>query len=62
MPPFGKEICHHSNYIKLHKVHESAGSAVGDINIYQGDQAAIQGVTGQTKLIIYNVLDSYNVY
>ena len=27
---FGKEICHHSNGIKLHKVQESAGSAVGD--------------------------------
>ena len=54
MQPFGKEItfCHHSNEIKLHKVQESAGSAVGDINIHQGEQAAIQGVTGQTKLII----------
>ena len=30
MPPFGKEICHHSNGIKLHKVQESAGSTVGD--------------------------------
>ena len=32
---------------------ESAGSAVGDISIYQGDEAAIQGVTGQTKM--YNL-------
>ena len=28
---------------------ESAGFAVGDISIHQGDQVAIQGVTGQTK-------------
>ena len=27
---FGKEICHHSNVNKLHKVQESAVSAVGD--------------------------------
>ena len=40
---------YHSNGIKLHKVQESAGSAVG--NKYpQGDQAAIQGVTGLTKI------------
>ena len=38
------------NGIKLYKVQESAGTAVGDISIHQGDQAAIQGVTGQTKL------------
>ena len=50
IPPFGKEICYHSNGIKLHKVQESAGSAVGDISIHQGDLAAIQGVTGQIKL------------
>ena len=50
MLPFGKEMCHHSNEIKLHKVQESAGSAVGNINIHQGDQAAIQGVKGQTKI------------
>ena len=37
-----------SNY--THKVHKSSGSAVGDINIHQGDQAAIQGVTGQTQI------------
>ena len=43
--------------IKLQKVQESAGSAVGDISIHKGDQAAIQGVTGQTKLIVYNVFD-----
>ena len=39
--------------MKLHKVYKSSGSAVGDIigdiNIHQGYQAAIQGVTGQTK-------------
>ena len=39
--------------LKLHKVQESAGSAVGDISIRQGDQAAIQGVTEQTKM--YNL-------
>ena len=50
IPPFGKEICHHSNEIKLYKVQESAGSAVGDINIHQAYQATIQGVTGQTKI------------
>ena len=38
---------------KLHKVQESAVSAVADISIHQGDQAAIHGVTGQTK--IYNL-------
>ena len=27
---FGKEICHHSNGNMLHKVQESAASAVGD--------------------------------
>ena len=27
---FGKEICHHSYGNKLHKVQESAASAVGD--------------------------------
>ena len=27
---FGKEMCHHSNGNKLHKVQESAASAVGD--------------------------------
>ena len=43
IPSFGKEICHH---------------AVGDISIHKGDQAAIQGVTGQTKLIVYNVFDA----
>ena len=26
-----------ASVIKLHKVHESAGSAVGDISIHQGD-------------------------
>ena len=30
IPPFGKEILHHSDEIKLHKVQESAGSAVSD--------------------------------
>ena len=60
--PSGKEICHHLNGIKLHKVQESVGFAVGDISIHQGDQAAIQGVTGQKQLIIYNVLDGYSAY
>ena len=27
---FGKEICHHSSGNRLHKVHESATSVVGD--------------------------------
>ena len=50
-PPFGKEICHHSKWDQIiTQVEESAGSAVGDISIHQGDQAAIQGVTGQTKI------------
>ena len=53
IPPFGKHICHHSNGIKLHNMQKSAGSAVGDISIHQGDQAAIQGVTGQT--IVFNL-------
>ena len=44
--PFGKEMCHYSNGIKLHNVLESAGSVVGDISIHQGDQVAIPGVTG----------------
>ena len=56
-PPFGKEICHHSKWDQITQVQESAGSAVGDISIQQGDQAVIQGVTGQTKLI-YNVFDA----
>ena len=46
--PFGKEICHHSKWDQTTQVQESAGSAVGNINIQQGDQAAIEGVTGQT--------------
>ena len=40
----------HSNGIKLQKGQESAGSVVGDISIHQGDKAAIQRVTGQTKI------------
>ena len=35
----------------------SAGSAVDDISIHQGDQAAIQGGQGKQKFIIYNVID-----
>ena len=50
IPTFGKEICHHSNGIKLQKMLESAGSAVSDPVVFQG-------VTGQTKIIIYDVLD-----
>ena len=49
-PPFGKENCHHPTWDQITQVHESAGSAVGDLSIHQGDQAAIQGVAGQTKL------------
>ena len=49
-PPFGKEICHHSKWDQITQVQESAGSAVGDISIQQGDQAAIQWVTGQIKI------------
>ena len=45
--------------MKLHKVQESAGSAVGDINIHQGDQAATQGVTGQTKIHNLLCVDGY---
>ena len=29
---------------------KSAGFAVGDISIHQGDETAIQGVTEQTKI------------
>ena len=49
-PPFGKEICHHSKWDQITQVQESAGSAVGDISIQQGDQAAIPGVTEQKKI------------
>ena len=35
---FGKEICHHKKWDQITQVHESAGSAVGDISIQQGDQ------------------------
>ena len=56
-PPFGKEICHHSKWDQATQVQESAGSAVGDISIHQGDQAAIQGGQGKHKLIIYNVFN-----
>ena len=38
-PPFGKYICHHSKWRQITQVQESAGSAVGDISIHQGDQA-----------------------
>ena len=34
---------------QITQVQVSAGSAVGDISIQQGDQAAIHGVTGQKK-------------
>ena len=49
-PRFGKEICHHSKWDQIAQVQESAGSAVDDISIKQGDQAAIQGVAEQTKM------------
>ena len=48
--PFGKEICHNSKWDQITQVQESAGSAVGDISIQQGDQVAIEGVTEQTKI------------
>ena len=57
-PPFGKEICHRSKWDQITQVQESVGSAIGDISIHQGDRAAIQGVTVQTKLI-YNVFGGY---
>ena len=56
-PPFGKEICHHSKWDQITQVQESAGSAIGDISTHQGNQAAIKGGQGKTKLIIYNVFD-----
>ena len=56
-PPFGKEICYHSKWDQITQMQESAGSAVVDISIQQGDQAAIQGMTGKQKLIICNVFD-----
>ena len=56
-PPFGKEICHHSKCDQITQVQESAGSAVDDISIHQGDQDAIQRGQGKHKLIIYNVFD-----
>ena len=49
-PHFGKEIIHHSKWDQITQVQESADSAVGDISIHQGDQAAIKGVTEQTKI------------
>ena len=54
---FCKDICHHSKCDQITQVQESAGSAVGDISIHQGDQAAIQGGQGTQNLIIYNVID-----
>ena len=56
-PPFGKEICHHSKWDQITQVQESAGSAVRDISIHQGDKAAIQGGHGKQIFIIYNVFD-----
>ena len=56
-PPFGKEICHHTKWDQISQVQESAGSAVGDVSIHQGDQAAIQGGQGKQKCIICNVFD-----
>ena len=54
-PRFGKEIYHHLKWDQVTQVQESAVSAIGDISINQGDQAAIQGGQGKHKLIIYNV-------
>ena len=30
IPHFGKESCHHANWIKLHNAQKSTGSAAGD--------------------------------
>ena len=49
----GGILCAQHNWDQITQVYVSAGSAVGDISIQQGDQVAIQGVTGQTK--IYNL-------
>ena len=51
-PPCGKEICHHSKWDQFTQVQESAGSAVGDISVHQGDQAEIQEGQGKQELII----------
>ena len=56
IPPFGKEICHHSNEIKLHRVQEFAGSTVGDA-YPPGRPGCNQRDDRAAKLIIYNVLD-----
>ena len=40
-PRFGKEICRHSKWDQITQVQKSAGSAVVDISIQQGDQTAI---------------------
>ena len=42
--PFGKEMCHHLNEIKVQKVQESVGSELGD------QHPVTQGVTGQPKI------------
>ena len=52
-PPFGKENCHNSKWDQITQVQESAGSAVGDIGKLGIQQAAIQGVTEQTKISKY---------
>ena len=49
-PTFDKEICHNSKCDQFTQVQEFAGSAAGDVSIHQGEQAAIHGVTGQTKI------------
>ena len=46
-----KEIGHNSNGIKLHKLQESAASAVGE------KQQAGEGWKCNTNIIIYNGLD-----
>ena len=50
-PPFGKEICHHSEWDQITQGQESAGSAV-DCNP-RGDRAN----RAKKYIIIYNVFD-----
>ena len=58
IPPFGKEICHHSNVIKLHKVQESAGSDVGNkypTRLYsKGWQGKLVPINVSTQLRVQN--------
>ena len=58
-PPFGQKLFHHSKWDHITQVQISAGSAVADISIQQGGQAAIQGVTGQKKSIMCLMTNAY---